>query len=232
MGIQLAPIEGTPYAGGTATGVIYLDANGLQRTDGPTVDASGNATFGGQVAVTTGTATDIPVTINLAAAQSANALNVTSNGGTAGDLLKVSSAGAITIGGKTTINGAGSEIFSAYDLGGFSIFNFGGGTYTNHMTRISLHAGYTKFEHAAGASALQVKTAGGLEVWNTGTVEFFAYDGSTPGAISTGQLTVSAPTVPASASATGTAGTVSWDSDYIYICTATDTWKRVAIATW
>ena len=44
MGIQLAPIEGTPYAGGTATGVIYLDANGLQRSDGPTVDASGNVT--------------------------------------------------------------------------------------------------------------------------------------------------------------------------------------------
>ena len=39
-------------------------------------------------------------------------------------------------------------------------------------------------------------------------------------------------TVPASASATGVAGTVVTDSDYIYVCTATDTWKRVAIATW
>lgn len=37
---------------------------------------------------------------------------------------------------------------------------------------------------------------------------------------------------PASASATGTAGTIAWDASYIYICTATDTWKRVAIATW
>lgn len=37
---------------------------------------------------------------------------------------------------------------------------------------------------------------------------------------------------PASASATGTTGTIAWDADYIYICTATDTWKRVAIATW
>ncbi len=44
---------------------------------------------------------------------------------------------------------------------------------------------------------------------------------------------VSVPTkTPASASATGTTGTISWDADYIYICTATDTWKRVAIATW
>ncbi len=38
--------------------------------------------------------------------------------------------------------------------------------------------------------------------------------------------------VPASAADTGTAGTIIADEDYIYICTATDTWKRVAIATW
>lgn len=37
---------------------------------------------------------------------------------------------------------------------------------------------------------------------------------------------------PASASATGTAGTVTWDSSYIYVCTASNTWKRAAIATW
>lgn len=37
---------------------------------------------------------------------------------------------------------------------------------------------------------------------------------------------------PASATATGTVGTISWDASYIYICIATDTWKRVAIATW
>jgi len=37
---------------------------------------------------------------------------------------------------------------------------------------------------------------------------------------------------PASASATGTAGTIAYDADYIYVCTATNTWKRIAIATW
>jgi hypothetical protein len=38
--------------------------------------------------------------------------------------------------------------------------------------------------------------------------------------------------VPASASATGTAGDVAYDANYIYICTATNTWKRVAVSTW
>ena len=37
---------------------------------------------------------------------------------------------------------------------------------------------------------------------------------------------------PAAANSTGVAGSVAVDSGYIYVCTATDTWKRVAIATW
>jgi len=37
---------------------------------------------------------------------------------------------------------------------------------------------------------------------------------------------------PASASATGTAGQITWDASYIYVCTGTNQWKRVAIATW
>jgi hypothetical protein len=37
---------------------------------------------------------------------------------------------------------------------------------------------------------------------------------------------------PASASATGTAGTIAWDTSYIYVCTATNTWKRAALSTW
>jgi len=39
-------------------------------------------------------------------------------------------------------------------------------------------------------------------------------------------------TVPANASDTGTAGMLAYDADYLYVCVATDTWKRVAIATW
>lgn len=39
-------------------------------------------------------------------------------------------------------------------------------------------------------------------------------------------------TAPSSASDTGTLGQIRIDTDYIYVCTATDTWKRVAIATW
>lgn len=37
---------------------------------------------------------------------------------------------------------------------------------------------------------------------------------------------------PANSTSTGTAGTITWDSDYLYICVAANTWERVAIATW
>ncbi len=37
---------------------------------------------------------------------------------------------------------------------------------------------------------------------------------------------------PASATATGNQGDICWDADYIYICIATDSWKRSAIGAW
>jgi len=52
-------------------------------------------------------------------------------------------------------------------------------------------------------------------------------DGST----GLGQIMIASST-PASAAATCAAGTVVWDSGFVYVCVAKDTWKRAAIATW
>lgn len=38
-----------------------------------------------------------------------------------------------------------------------------------------------------------------------------------------------APQATKASNATGTTGQISWDADYIYVCTATNTWKRVAL---
>jgi hypothetical protein len=46
------------------------------------------------------------------------------------------------------------------------------------------------------------------------------------------RIRVTTAKTPASASDTGTAGDICWDANYVYVCTATDTWKRTAIATW
>jgi hypothetical protein len=37
---------------------------------------------------------------------------------------------------------------------------------------------------------------------------------------------------PATATSTGVTGQIATDASYIYVCTATNTWKRVAISTW
>jgi len=46
------------------------------------------------------------------------------------------------------------------------------------------------------------------------------------------QIRIATARTPASATATGTQGSICWDADYIYVCTATNTWKRTAISTW
>lgn len=38
--------------------------------------------------------------------------------------------------------------------------------------------------------------------------------------------------VPASSEAAGTAGQMSYDGSYFYVCTALNTWKRAALTTW
>jgi hypothetical protein len=57
------------------------------------------------------------------------------------------------------------------------------------------------------------------------------YD-KTTGRSTLNALTISTPSVPANASSTGTAGQIEWDSGYIYVCVATNTWKRAALSTW
>lgn len=46
------------------------------------------------------------------------------------------------------------------------------------------------------------------------------------------RIRVTTAKTPASATDTGTAGEICWDANYIYVCTATNTWKRTALSTW
>ena len=88
----------------------------------------------------------------------------------------------------------------------------------------------TTVEHAAFTGAIGEVTV------DTTLDTLVVHDGSTAGGIpaarkdGVGSLVVGR--TPASASATGTAGTVVWDTSYIYVCVATDTWLRASIATW
>ena len=39
-------------------------------------------------------------------------------------------------------------------------------------------------------------------------------------------------TTPVTSGATGTKGTITWDSNYFYVCINTNTWKRVQLSSW
>lgn len=51
-------------------------------------------------------------------------------------------------------------------------------------------------------------------------------------ATSANKIALGASRTPASATAAGTAGEVCWDANYIYVCTATNTWRRTALSSW
>ena len=93
-------------------------------------------------------------------------------------------------------------------------------------------------------------TATFTDVTSTGTITAAAVDinsgdidGTNIGATNpdSGTFTVLATTgnkisvrtsqTPASSSASGIAGDIAWDSSYIYVCVATNSWKRVALST-
>jgi hypothetical protein len=47
-----------------------------------------------------------------------------------------------------------------------------------------------------------------------------------------GPTGISGPTGPSASASTGSIGQIRWDTNYIYVCVANGTWKRVAITTW
>lgn len=93
-------------------------------------------------------------------------------------------------------------------------------TGTLHVYDATATTGSTKATVRAGAG----QSGSLLEIQNNA--------GSVLLAISAAGSIVGTLTTPASAAATGAAGTIAWDANYIYVCTAANTWKRVAIATW
>ena len=65
----------------------------------------------------------------------------------------------------------------------------------------------------------------GEPLYATDTKELYIHDG-------TKYIPLITNRTPSSASDSGVKGQIAWDGSYIYICSATDTWLRVSIATW
>lgn len=78
--------------------------------------------------------------------------------------------------------------------------------------------------------------------WNHSSQPTYVSFGTTPVGSSTrretlrinadGTITLKVSTPPSSSSASGDAGSITWDGDYIYVCIATNTWKRTSLSSW
>jgi len=86
-------------------------------------------------------------------------------------------------------------------------------------------------DETAGLLRVTLSQAGNLILGSTATDT--GYRLNVIGTAQATQFKLSAlNTAPASATATGVVGEIRIDASYIYICTATNTWKRSAISTW
>lgn len=75
--------------------------------------------------------------------------------------------------------------------------------------------------------------AGGASLDSAGNLTATTFTGSLTGNATTStRFSTAASATPASATASCTTGAVQFDASYIYVCHATNTWKRAPVATW
>jgi hypothetical protein len=104
-----------------------------------------------------------------------------------------------------------------------------GSSYGNAATNIVFMTGANT---TAGTGNLTMEVTDGKVGINTATTAS-DYDSATAALdIDADLFRLRQSKTPSSASDTGDVGSICWDSGYIYICTATNTWERAAIATW
>jgi hypothetical protein len=146
-------------------------------------------------------------------------------------------AGSLVLTGDGTVTGklAVGQSLGTEQLNVSGLVAFNGGSGTSNALKITggsanIIFGFT----AASATANIANSLGGIDFTTLAGIRLSIGSG--------GNVTINSPTAgyalgiptktPASAAATGTAGNISWDANFIYVCTAANTWKRVAIATW
>lgn len=221
MPIQIVPQPViTPGAGDVTGGTNLTTANRVMIVAGSSEAGQSDVTLSSGVFSRAGT-------LGLSAT-GANSVTLATNGSTR---LTIDSSGVSTFAGKIIV--PNNTLLSFLDVGageGFRIKTNDGvsanAAVINQVNNsyIALYTNNTERVRLTGDGNLLVGTT------TDDGVSKLQVSGETKILSDTFIITTSK--TPASAATTGTAGQIAWDADYIYVCTATDTWKRVAIATW
>ena len=153
----------------------------------------------------------------------ARQIDFTNENGTV-TFASLSDSGGLTAGGLTypTSNGTSGQVLTSDGAGNVTWQDSTGGGNTS----------VTISDTAPGSAS-----AGDL--WwesDTGRLKIYYQDTDTIQWVDTNpalrQDRIASTGAPATASSTGTPGDIRYDSSYVYICIANNTWKRAALATW
>lgn len=175
-------------------------------------------------------------------------------GGNGAEKMRITSAGNVLIGttsddgiNKLQVSGGTSFVFSSTDR---MTLNYNTNDTTSKlvlMYRRGTGAGsaaigqYVVGDGSNGVSQVRFTsdTSNVLTIGRTNVLIGTATDDginklqiSGTASLSGDNVVIATAKTPASATATGTTGMVCWDSNYIYVCVATNTWKRTALSTW
>jgi len=109
--------------------------------------------------------------------------------------------------------------------------NIDGDTMTGDLTVSNLYVPDGGFVGISGADGWTFDSSNG-DISTTSNVGIGTTEPTAALDINSDILRLRTAKTPASSGDTGNAGDVCWDADYLYICTATNTWRRIQHATW
>jgi hypothetical protein len=203
-------IDGVFAAAGSGTSV------GLNVGSGKTL------TLGGTLTNSAGTANGVAYLNGSKALTSGSALVFDGTNLGIGTSSPISGSG-LTIGNDGNSSATVKLAFSTTTTERASISMSGGGGEMRLTAGYAGYGGFTTF-YANGSERARIDTSGNLGI---GT--------SSPSAaldVNSDKIRLRTAKTPSSATDTGNAGDICWDSSYLYICTATNTWRRIAHASW
>jgi hypothetical protein len=199
---------------GAGLGLIFGSYDGTTYTNRVIFDGAGNVGIGTTTPITT---LDVRGNASIGAHDAAT-VGVELGQGATGDRDVY-----IDFIGDTTYTDYGLRLIRAGSAnGGASIYNRG----TGALTFQGVESAPFVFVHGISSERARIDSSGRLLVGAS------VDSGGALLQVNGDRIRVATAKTPASATATGTAGEICWDASYIYVCTATDTWKRTAISTW
>ena len=134
--------------------------------------------------------------------------------------------GNLTIGGLTNTGGESVDAINVNRTDGVRLFGVKWDVTSNEIRFSGNSKNYVFRNGSSEAETARIDSSGRLLVGTSSD------SGGALLQVNGDRVRIGTAKTPASASATGTTGEICWDANYIYVCTATNTWKRTAIATW